>query len=359
MRIGARTLKTGLAVTITLFICKIFNIEPASFAAITAVVNMQPSVGKSLKNAWEQIGVHVLAVVVSLIIGSLLGTSPAIIGLAVVIIILLCNRIGWSGGIILGIVSIIFILDSPPDQFLTHALNRSLSIFAGLGVALVINRILAPPRYKAKFLSQLDELFLLSARYFLDSLHAFIHAGNLVSYDKPDPLEQKEALDKVMSLYEYARDELIAEDNRLFLERLLEICSGFIERGQNINAVTAQRVKRRQSSDAPFNIGQVTQEFQGVLDVLATGETTLLELIDTLSQGLRQKKSFGFFGEDVLYWERFDKIFDDWNRQVSGVFYLRALMEVSVVATEVRWAARRTKTLLNLLDKQYSPNHNI
>ena len=249
MRIGARTLKTGLAVTITLFICQIFAIGPASFAAITAVVNMQPSVGKSLKNAWEQIGVHVLAVAVSLIIGTLLGTNPAVIGLAVIIIILLCNRIGWSGGIILGIVSIVFIMDSPPDQFLTHALNRSLSIFVGLAVALIINRILAPPRYKAKFLSQLNELFLLSSKYFLDSLHSFIHSGNLTAYEKPDPLEQKEALDEVMSLYEYARDELTAQDNHLFLEKLLEICSGFIERGQNINVMTAQRVKRRHSKE--------------------------------------------------------------------------------------------------------------
>ena len=87
---------------------------------------------------------------------------------------------------------------------------------------------------------------------------------------------------------------------------------------------------------------------------MGAGETSLLELIDTLSQGLAQKKSFGSFGEDILYWERFDQIFDEWNRQVSGVFYLRALMEVSVVATEVRWATRRTKTLLNLLDKQYN-----
>ncbi|HZK54554.1 MAG TPA: aromatic acid exporter family protein [Desulfosporosinus sp.] len=77
--------------------------------------------------------IHLLAATLSLIIGLLLGANPISIVLGVIILILLCNRIGWSGGILLGIVSIIFILDSPPAAFLIHAKSRMLSIFLGLG----------------------------------------------------------------------------------------------------------------------------------------------------------------------------------------------------------------------------------
>jgi|SRR5680860_345928 len=352
MFIGARTIKTGLAVTTTFLICKAFQIEPASFAAITAVVNMQPSVSKSLNNAWEQIGVHLLAATLSLIIGLLFGTNPITIGLGVILIILLCNRIGWSGGIVLGIVSIIFILDSPPEIFLTHALARTISIFIGVGVALLINRVLAPPRYKPKLLSALQSLFLRTSAYFLESLHTYIQAGNLTSFQKPDPQELNNLLEEVMALNENARDEIVVADNPRLIERRLEICRGFVERGQSINEMTAQRVKRRQAAYPAEELHEINAEFQGVLDVLTVGREKLAGLINTLSIDIVQKQSSGLYQEDILYWDTFDKAIDEWNRKVSGVFYLRALMEVSVVATELHWADRRTKALLNLLNKK-------
>ncbi len=351
MFIGARTIKTGIAVTTTLLICKIFSIEPASFAAITAVVNMQPSVSKSLNNAWEQIGVHLLAATLSLIIGLLFGTNPITIGLGVIILILLCNRIGWSGGIVLGIVSIIFILDSPPETFLTHALARTVSIFVGVGVALLINRVLAPPRYKTRLLGTLHSLFLLTSAYFLESLRAFIEAGNVTSFQKPDPQELNDLLEEVITLNESARDEITVSDNPRLIERRLEICRGFIERGQIINGMTAQRVKRRQKSYSVQELHEINAEFQGVLDVLLAGKEKLAGLINTLSISANQNRNSQLYQEDILYWETFDNAIDEWNRKVSGVFYLRALMEVSVVATELHWAERRTKGLLTLLNK--------
>lgn len=350
MIIGARTIKTGIAVTTTFLICKVFQIEPATFAAITAVVNMQPSVSKSLNNAWQQIGVHLLAATLSLIIGLLFGTNPLVIGLGVIILILLCNWIGWSGGIVLGIVSIVFILDSPPETFLPHALARTLSIFIGVGVALLINRVLAPPRYKTKLLSTLHSLFLHTSAYFLESLQTFIQAGNLTSYQKPDPQALNDSLEEVIALHENARDEMNVADNPRLIERRLEICRGFIERGQSINDMTAQRVKRRQEAYSAQELHEINVEFQGVLNVLSTGREKLAVLINTVSLRVDQNQSSELYREDMLYWETFDKAIDEWNRKVSGVFYLRALMEVSVVATELRWAGRRTKALLNLLN---------
>ena len=358
MLIGARTIKTGIAVTTTFFICKTFQIEPASFAAITAVVNMQPSVSKSLNDAWEQIAVHLLAAALSLIIGVLLGTNPISIGLGVITIILFCNWIGWSGGIVLGIVSMIFILDTPPEKFLIHASARTLSIFVGLGVALLINRVLAPPRYKTKLFSTLHTLFLLTSEYFLESLHTFTQAGNLTTYQKPDPEEQNTLLEEAIALYENAREEITVADNPRLIERRLEICRGFIERGQSINEMTAQRVKRRQESYSPAELDKINAEFQGVLDVLSAGKEKLSVLTSTLSLAIVRKKRPGLFNEDTSYWEMLDQAIDEWNRKVSGVFYLRALMEVSVVATELRWAERRTKALLNLFDKRYKTKPN-
>lgn len=265
MNIGARVLKTGLAVTVALLICKIFNIEPALFAALTVVVNMQPSVSKSIKNAWEQISIHVLGVILALVLGLLLGNNPLVMGLAVVIMILFCNRIGWSNAIILGIVSEVFVLDAPPERFLQHAGTRSLAIFIGLGVALLINRILVPPEYKSRMVLQLELLFNDTSLYFLQSIDKFITSSSLTDFEVKKPITLQRRLDEVFILFERAREEFTSKDNVLLLERQLEICRGFMERGQNIDEMTELRVQRRLSPPSPMTSGTVSPEFQEIL----------------------------------------------------------------------------------------------
>ena len=94
---GPRILKTGLGVTIVLILCEAFGVESASFAAITVVINMQPSVSKALNNAWEQISINLVAILLAIGLGLTVGSNPYIIGLAVILMIALVNRIGWRG----------------------------------------------------------------------------------------------------------------------------------------------------------------------------------------------------------------------------------------------------------------------
>lgn len=350
--IGARTVKTGVAVAVAMLVCKIWRIEPAVFAAITAVVNMQPSIGKSLRNAWEQIAVHVLGVGVAVILGIVFGTSPLVLGLAVILIIVLCNRLHWSGAITLGVTSIIFILDAPKDQFLSHAVTRSLAVFIGLGVALVLNRFLKPPVYKAKLWGELTKLFNDSSSYFLESLVTFITSANLQEFrpELPNILEKK--LHEVTQLHERAREEITDSDNPLLWERLLEICRGFIERGQTIDDMTAQRVMRRQTLDAQLPPDWVSPEFRAILDVLRIGEEKLSVRVQKVGRAFNETHSEEPIEDDLEYWTIFDQAMDAWQRKVSGVFYLRAMMEVAVVATEIRWAGRRLRAIYNI-----SANH--
>lgn len=351
MFIGARILKTGLGVILALLICKALGIEPAIFAAITVVVNMQASVGKALRNAWEQLAVHVSGVVLAIVAGYLFGTGPFVIGLAVVLIIAICTRIGWSA-ITLGVVSVIFILDSPPDEFLYHAGIRSAAVFIGLGVALAVNRILAPPKYKEKFLEALTGLFQDTSGYFLDSLHTFINATSLESFIPREAGQLRQKLDEVEELYEHARGELLPEENPAFLERVLEIGRGFVERGQSINEITYQRIQRRSSSGSPVT-GGISPEFSRVLEVMSLGQVRLEQLVRKTAMALRENGFQERVEEDnEEYWIQFNAAIDEWQKKFSGVFYLRALMEVAVVAIEIRWAARKMKSLYSLKQKK-------
>ncbi|HWJ02208.1 MAG TPA: aromatic acid exporter family protein, partial [Verrucomicrobiae bacterium] len=318
MNIGARILKTGLAVMLAISTCKILHVEPAVFAAITVVVNMQPSVRKALRNAGEQLSIHLLGVALAVVVGYLLGTSPVVIGLAVVLMIMACNRLGWSGAISLGIVSVVFVLDSPPEQFLVHAGVRSLAVFIGLAVALLVNRLLAPPRYRERYLESVQVLFQETATYFLISVDNFIHSGTLQSFVVDEPVGLKDKLEQASQMYEHAREEFTQKDNLAFNDRMLGLCRGFLERGQNINDMAAQRVKRRNEPDSPLQGEGVSQEFQKILDILNLGKVKLQDLVNKLAVGMRDNYSFGHFYDDVEYWEEFDAAMDDWQRKVSG-----------------------------------------
>lgn len=348
MYIGARVLKTGIAVTLAMYLSTMFHIEPAIFAAISVVVNMQPSVRKSLRNAWEQVGVHILSVVLAMLLGLTLGPNPVVIGLAVILVILLCNRLGWSGGITLGVVSIVFVLGSPTDQFLLHAGMRSLAVLLGLGVALIVNRILLPPEHKEKLFSELELLFRDTSTYFLDSIITFVSSASLAGFALEQPSNLLQRLDGVMNLHEHGREEFTQQDNALLVERTIEICRGFIERGQNIGEMTAQRVQRRNSPDSPLPGEGVSAEYQAILDVVLEGERKLGFWAHKVSIGLTQPHAPEKAREETEYWAAFDHTLDAWQSKVSGVFYLRAMMEIAVVATEMRWAGRRMKSLYDL-----------
>ena len=69
LKIGARVIKTGIAVAITMFICKLLDLEPAFFGAVSAVINMQPSIFLSFRAAKDQILVHILGVLAGFCFG--------------------------------------------------------------------------------------------------------------------------------------------------------------------------------------------------------------------------------------------------------------------------------------------------
>jgi len=345
--IGARIVKTGIAVMLSVYICRLLQIEPASFAAITAVVNMQPSVNKALKNAWEQVLVNVVAVVLAIVLGLLVGRQAWVIGLGVMAMIVIANRLGW-GGLNVGIVSIIFILDAPHEDFVYHAGVRSLAIFIGLTVALVINRVIAPPKHKERFLRHLEEFFQDASTYFIESLRTFANSSGLEEYHLADLSALEKKMQAVQRGHQYAREEIGPKDNPELIARMLELCRGLVERGRIIENMTLERIKRRRSPEAPSRSQSPSLEFKRILELLNRGADRIEAQRDLVLKGLKESHPPGPKGNDKEFWAEFDEALSAWQRRVSGEYYLRAMMEVVVVASEMRWAFRRMRTVYNL-----------
>jgi uncharacterized membrane protein YgaE (UPF0421/DUF939 family) len=137
MKIGARVLKTGIAVAITtMFFCKFLGLEPAFFGAVSAVINMQPSIFLTLRAARDQIFVHLLGIAAGFFFGYFLGVNPFSAGLIVILLIPIYIKLRLHSGITMGIVAALFVLSSSTEEFMMHALARSGVIFVGLGSAM-------------------------------------------------------------------------------------------------------------------------------------------------------------------------------------------------------------------------------
>lgn len=353
IRIGTRVIKTGIAVTITMFICGRFNLEPAVFGAVSAVINMQPSVYLTFNTAREQVIIHILGVLTGLFFGYLLGDNPLTIGIAAVAIIIIYTRLKLKNGILMGIVAAIFILGSPPDQFLAHALSRSGVIFTGLIVAMAVNVVLWPPRYGGLFYEKLKECNAHSVEYFCKAVGDFV---SLADKERPVPGDARDYTAKLarecreISLHyrgerkSFGENYDLVDPNDWFLvaEKFMYYNESMIDKADQIYEFLSARLERRINHGA----GPISEEFRVILDTLGSGCTAIQRVNLKLVSIICDKVPVSPEEISETYWEDLTVAIERWQPKLIGSYYLHALIEVAVVAGELRWVAREGKKIL-------------
>lgn len=350
MIIGARIIKTGIAVTITMFVCRLFNLEPAFFGAVSAVINMQPSIFLTLKTARDQIFVHILGVSVGLIFGYLFGGNPLSMGVITIVMIAIYIQLNLKSGISMGIVAAVFVLSSSQEQFLSHALSRTAVIFAGLGTAMLVNIALWPPRYQQQFKDKLQRNNEEVVRYFCRAVQEFVQ----LEYEEPDMNETQKSrvhqLNKevrtLKSLLKRDGEVLTAPSDQdewvLKAEKFADYNRALTEKADRIYALVQERYERR----LQFGVPAISPEFKEILEILQSGCTT----IQRINEKLRLVVIEGISAEpeeiSEEYWEKLTIAIEQWQSKLTGSYYVHGLMEASVTASEIKWASRQAKRLL-------------
>ncbi|ALV21372.1 MULTISPECIES: FUSC family protein [Carnobacterium] len=157
MRIGARTLKTGIAITLALAIPYFLNMQGASvLAAISAIFALQPSLKRSVKTLKDRVFANLIGGVVAIIMNLTLGNHFMFVGLAAVLLIAILNQFNLGPVIGLATVTLIVIMMSPGDNFILSASIRILATFIGVVIAFLVNTLLFPPKYEEKLYHLID-----------------------------------------------------------------------------------------------------------------------------------------------------------------------------------------------------------
>ncbi|WEG12269.1 aromatic acid exporter family protein [Pullulanibacillus sp. KACC 23026] len=165
MKLGARVLKTGLAITLSMYIAILIGFKSPSGAAVAATFAIQPSVYRSWQSIVENVQGNVIGAIVAILMLMLLGTNPILIGLAVIIVIALHLKLRIQDTIPLSIVTIILMMSGVPagEGVLTYALSRLSLILIGVFSAFIVNLVFLPPNYDKRLyeliFEQTNELF--------------------------------------------------------------------------------------------------------------------------------------------------------------------------------------------------------
>ena len=160
-KVGMRTVKTVLAVTLTIGIAQLLNLKSPFFAGIAAIMAMQTSVSESLTKGRDRIYGTVLGAVIALIFSIIAPENTFFIGLGILIIIYISNIVGWTTSAQMSmIVFLSIILNLAEGGRVAYALNRILDTFIGLLIGTAINYFIVPPNVEGKIEDLLNTMYL-------------------------------------------------------------------------------------------------------------------------------------------------------------------------------------------------------
>ncbi|ELK48807.1 aromatic acid exporter family protein [Halobacillus sp. ACCC02827] len=157
MKLGARMMKTGLAVGVALYIGHMVGFVSPLLAAIAVVFSIQPSIYRSYQSIIEQLQGNTIGAIIAIVAVFTLGNDPFIVGFTIIIVIGVTTTLRMNENTIsLAVVAVIALMDSTDQTFLYFAGSRFTSMLIGILAAFIVNLVFLPPRYETRLFMKID-----------------------------------------------------------------------------------------------------------------------------------------------------------------------------------------------------------
>lgn len=155
--IGSRVIKTGIAVFITALLCTWLDFPP-TFAVITAIVTIEPTVTDSIKKGLVRFPASAVGAGYAMLFIALLGHSPLTYMLAAVLTIFTCFRLNLHAGLLVATLTAVAMIEVVEDNYFLSFLIRLATTTIGLSVSTLVNMFVFPPNYHKSIQSQVDSI---------------------------------------------------------------------------------------------------------------------------------------------------------------------------------------------------------
>ncbi|TMU83623.1 aromatic acid exporter family protein [Bacillus sp. BHET2] len=271
MKLGARILKTGIAIVLALLVSQLLGIPSPVFAGIAAVFAVQPTIYRSYLSIIEQIQANLIGAGIAVLFVLLFGSNPLIVGLAAVIAIAIILKLKLQNTIGLALVTMIAIMEVTDQDFIQFAFIRFSTIMIGVFSSFFVNLIFLPPKYETKLYHKVSD----STEEILKWIRLSTRHATEFHLLKKDLERIKEKLIKVDQLYLLYKEERdYFKKNSIGKSRKLVIFRQMIS-STNRSFEILKRLNRYENE-----IFQLPDELRGViknqLDCLLTYHEQLL-----------------------------------------------------------------------------------
>lgn len=203
VHVGARVIKTGIAVIFAIYLSQWFNIaQGTGFVVASSVLAIQPSVYRSWRQLLDNTVANIIGATIAIGGVYLLGNHPIVIGLLIVLTIALNLRLKLESSLDLSVfVVIALVFYSTQGNYLVYAVHRFIFIMIGIAFATLINIFLFPPRVESRLFREIravrDEL----------SLHLRLGATKEIYQSKNAQVEIEKKLRKLDQMFELLTEE--------------------------------------------------------------------------------------------------------------------------------------------------------
>lgn len=158
MQLGARVLKTGVAIVFSLFLADLLKLPSPVFAGIASIFAIQPSIYRSYLTIVEQIQGNLIGAIVAILFGIFFGHHIVAIGIAAIIVIGIMRKLKLNSSLSLALVTLVAIMVYEGSDFLEFSIMRFATIMIGVLAAFVVNMVFLPPRYEVKLFQSIQSL---------------------------------------------------------------------------------------------------------------------------------------------------------------------------------------------------------
>ncbi|MDN3428872.1 aromatic acid exporter family protein [Microbacterium sp. APC 3898] len=203
MKLGARILKTGVAISMALFLASLLELPSPVFAGVAAIFAIQPSIYRSYLTLLDQIYGNLIGAAIAITFVLTMGSNYLTIGAAAILAIVLLLKLKLENTVSLTLVTIIIIMDSHSADFMTFASLRFGTVLLGILSAFFVNLIFLPPKYETRLFTSIHEVSEEVIRWIRVSIR---HASDHVSV-KEDIDKLTEKLVKVDQWYSFYKEE--------------------------------------------------------------------------------------------------------------------------------------------------------
>ncbi|MDD4360017.1 MAG: aromatic acid exporter family protein [Syntrophaceticus sp.] len=222
MIIGARTIKTGLAVALTVFLVNILemklDVETSNFAAmaaIMAIVGMRPSIKSSLDNFKNRVIATIIGSLVAIILALTLGLNALYLGLGSIAIILICLKLGLTESISFALITLVAV-GTYYDFSIMQIAYRVSGMLIGLTVSTGLNIIFMPPDYTQDLKAKINDLRIKFENLFEDAANDILREEKIekevIKYNRQIIRDE---LDDTRDVYALLAEDVLPKNKKM------------------------------------------------------------------------------------------------------------------------------------------------